>query len=172
MSLIAKDFLIRRFKRSDYEECLDAFIRFQKDAEVKIMSIDFKFSKSLGSKKDMLKKQFDYFALDKKNENYIAVDKNTNKIVCFYCFQRNKNRAIFKLNFKNPDFLFSPKIIEITKKVIKEFCKKNNISELYSELHQRNNYSRYVKFVQKHFAASIITENKDFILVKHDLSVM
>lgn len=172
MSLIAKDFLIRRFNKGDYEECLDCFVRFQKDADVKIMSINLSFSKSLGSKKDMLKKQFDYFALDKKNENYVAIDKNTSKIVCFYCFQRNKSRAIFKLNFKNPDFLFSPKIVEITKKVIKEFCKKNNISELYSELHQRKNYKRYVKFVQKHFGSYTVSENKDFVLVRHDLSVI
>tara|TARA_A100000171_G_scaffold1430_1_gene1617 strand:- start:2448 stop:2963 length:516 start_codon:yes stop_codon:yes gene_type:complete len=166
--LILKKYHIRRYKFSDYDEVLNSFFKFQKKADIKTASINFSAIKNRSQKQKELEKFFSSF-VKPSDIQYVSVDEELNKIVCFHCFSLVKGGCDFKFVFKNPEYALSSVAIESVRKTMHLFKKKYGPSKMQSYLYKRNNYEKYINFTKKYFNAKECYSNDEFVKVEYEL---
>jgi len=165
---ILKKFKLLPLKRDQEEEIKNQLFEFQREADIKAVSVAFKNLKSSRSKNKMLENDFGQF-FGKEDVKYVAIDEENGEMACFFSFSVENGEANFKMALKNPEYVFGPTIIEAAKKMISLMACKYNLKKMYSLLYRRNNYQNYKRFIVKHLNAEIITDGEKITTIEYKL---
>jgi hypothetical protein len=165
---ILKNFTLTPLLKNQKDEVKRQLLLFQRKADIKIMSVNFKKIKSFRSKDQLIQEEVNYFLLD-ENIKYVAIDDDTGEIGCFFCFSVENKEANFKMALKNPEYVFNPLMIDIAKKVMDIVKRKYGIKRMYSRLYERNNFTNYKKFITKYLNGKLITDGEKRATVEYDI---
>lgn len=167
-SKILKNFTITPLQKSQKNEVREHLLAFQRKADIKIMSVNFKKIKSSRSKDQLIQEQVNQFLLD-EDIKYVAIDDDTGEIACFFCFFIENREADFKMALKNPEYIFNPLMIDITKQVMRMVKKKYGIKRMYSRLYERNNFTNYKKFITKYLNGKLTRDGEKTATVEYNI---
>lgn len=165
---ILKNFTLTPLLQNQKDEVKKQLLLFQRKADIKIMSVDFKKIKSSRSKDQLIQEQVNEFLLD-EDVKYIAIDDDTGEIGCFFCFSIENKEANFKMALKNPEYVFNPLMIDIAKKVMDVVKKKYGIERMYSRLYERNNFTNYKKFITKYLNGKLTRDGEKRATVEYNI---
>ena len=100
-------------------------------------------------------------------EKYLLIDLDTEKIVAFYSF--GMKSKFVEWIFVNPEYYFTEKIANSANTFFQMIGTKYNKSKLVIRLFKRSNFTRYVKFVCRHYNAKVVAEKEDFTIVESNI---
>jgi len=165
---ILKNFTLTPLLQNQKDEVKKQLLLFQRKADIKIMSVNFKKIKSFRSKDQLIEEEVNYFLLD-ENIKYVAIDDDTGEIGCFFCFSVENKEANFKMALKNPEYVFNPLMIDIAKKVMDVVKRKYGIERMYSRLYERNNFTNYKKFITKYLNGKLTKDGEKRATIEYNI---
>lgn len=165
---ILKNFTLTPLLQNQKDEVKKQLLLFQRKADIKIMSVNFKKIKSFRSKDQLIQEQVNQFLLD-EDVKYVAIDDDTGEIGCFFCFSIEKKEANFKMALKNPEYVFNPLMIDIAKKVMDIVKRKYGIERMYSRLYERNNFTNYKKFITKYLNGKLTKDGEKRATIEYNI---
>ena len=165
---ILKNFTLTPLLQNQKDEVKKQLLLFQRKADIKIMSVNFKKIKSFRSKDQLIQEQVNQFLLD-EDVKYVAIDDDTGEIGCFFCFSIEKKEADFKMALKNPEYVFNPLMIDIAKKVMDIVKRKYGIERMYSRLYERNNFTNYKKFITKYLNGKLTKDGEKRATIEYNI---
>lgn len=167
-SKILKNFTLAPLRQNQKDEVRKHLLVFQRKADIKIMSVNFKKIKSFRNKDQLIKNQVNEFLLD-EDVKYVAIDDDTGEIGCFFCFSIKNREANFKMALKNPEYVFNPLMIDIAKQIMSTVKKKYGIERMYSRLYERNNFSNYKKFITKYLNGKLTRDGERTATIEYNI---
>ena len=152
--IILKNGKFRKFLKKDYDEVFLFFKKFAINSDLFLLKSNSNHL-SIREKNIKMKETFDE-AIRIDVEKYLLIDSDTEKIVAFYSF--GIKSKVVEWIFVNPEYYFTEKIANSANTFFQMIGKKYNKSKLVIRLFKRSNFTRYVKFVCRHYNAKVVTE--------------
>ena len=155
----------RKFLKKDYDEVFLFFKKFAINSDLFLLKSNSNHL-SIREKNRKMKDIFDE-AVRIDVEKYLLIDSDTKKIVAFYSF--GIKSKFVEWIFVNPEYYFTEKIANSANTFFQMIGKKYNKSKLVIRLFKRSNFTRYVKFVCRHYNAKVVAEEEDFTIVESNI---
>ena len=163
--IILKNGKFRKFLKKDYDEVFLFFKKFAINSDLLLLKSNSNHL-SIREKNRKMKEIFDE-AVRIDVEKYLLIDLDTEKIVAFYSF--GMKSKFVEWIFVNPEYYFTEKIANSANTFFQMIGTKYNKSKLVIRLFKRSNFTRYVKFVCRHYNAKVVAEKEDFTIVESNI---